>query len=304
LAKFFVITVSLLAFAASFSIRQRWFPPANLASATPGDYRRIVSLAPSITETLFALGLGDRVVGVTRYCKYPPQVKDIAKVGGYMDPNFEAIIALKPDLVILLEEHEQSLGGFGKLGLKTITVRHKTVAGVIDSLRTIAAVCQADSQGRAIADDMQSRLDRIRKKTANANRPRIMIAVDRFRGGGNLADVYIAGKDDYFDKMIDLAGGANVYRQGGIRFPVVSIEGIMRLNPQVIVDLASGLGDKPDEADIAADDWRGLTGVEAVKHNRIYAISRDYSLVPGPRFIKFVEDLAKLLHPELDWNDP
>ncbi len=96
-------------------------------------------MAPSLTETIYALGLGDRLVGATRYCLYPPEARAIPKVGGFLDPNFEAIIALKPDLVILLTEHERTLPGFQKLGLETHVVCHKNMAGIIDSLRSIAA---------------------------------------------------------------------------------------------------------------------------------------------------------------------
>jgi iron complex transport system substrate-binding protein len=302
--KFVLITASLLAFVACFSIREQCFPGPNIADVQQAKYVRIVSLAPSITETLYVLGLSDRLVGVTRYCKYPLEVQTLPKVGGFLDPNFEAILAIKPDLVIILEEHQQSLSGFQKLGLNTKIVCHKTVKGVIDSLRSISSVCGVESQGRKVADDLQSRLDRIREKTASAKRPSVMIAVDRIQGSGGLVDVYIAGADDYFDTMIELAGGKNVYRQRSIRFPVVSTEGIMRMNPDVIIDLVSGLDQEPFQPEHILADWQGLVNVEAVKNQRVYAINRDYATVPGPRIIKFVEDLARLLHPEIDWNGP
>jgi iron complex transport system substrate-binding protein len=260
-------------------------------------------MAPSITETLYALGLSDRLVGVTRYCTYPPEVQRLPRVGGFLDPNFEAIVALKPDLVILLEEHEQSLPGFQKLGLRTTVVCHKYIDGIIESLRTVASVCGVEDRGRRVADDIQSRLDRIRDKTAHAKRPRVMIAIDRIQGSGGLVDVYIAGDDGYFDNMIELAGGENAYHRALARFPVVSTEGIMRINPDVIVDLVSGMDTEHFQTERTLADWQGLAGVEAVKRHRVYTFNRDYSTVPGPRFIRFVEDLARLLHPELDWND-
>ena len=301
--KFLIATACVLVFAACFSIRERYFPAENNAAVGTGDYRRIVSMAPSITETLSALGLSDRLVGVTRYCTYPAEVQRLPKVGGFLDPNFEAIVALKPDLVILLEEHEQSLPGFQKLGLRTSVVCHKYIDGIIQSLRTVAKVCGVEDRGRRAADDIQSRLDRIRDKTAVHRRPRVMISIDRIQGSGGLVDVYIAGNDGYFDKMIELAGGENVCHQSLARFPVVSIEGIMRMNPDVIVDLVSGVDTEDFLPQQNLADWQGLGGVEAVKRHRVYAFNRDYSTVPGPRFIRFVEDLARLLHPEIDWND-
>jgi iron complex transport system substrate-binding protein len=308
--KIALIASSLLVFVACFSIRERYFPARAqrdspiFADAKIGTvpYRRIVSMAPSITETLYVLGLSDRLVGVTRYCTYPPAVQKLPKVGGFFDPNFEAMVALKPELVILLEEHEQSLPGFQKLGLNTTIVCHKYIDGIIDSLRTIARVCGVEAQGRRVADDIQSRLDRVRKKTAHSKRPRVMIAIDRIQGSGGLVDVYIAGNDGYFDKMIELAGGENAYHRTLVRFPVVSTEGIMRINPDVIVDMVSGVDTEHFQPEQTLADWRSLTNVEAVKQHRIYAFNRDYAIVPGPRFIRFVEDLARLLHPEIDWN--
>ena len=300
--KIVLIALSLLVFVLSFSIRERYFRAPNMAVSQAGSFTRIVSMAPSITETLYALGLSDRLIGVTRYCTYPAKVRTLPKVGGFLDPNFEALVSLRPDLVIILEEQEQSLPGFQKLSLKTKVVCHKTIKGVIDSLRSIASICGVETRGRKIADDIQSRLDRIGEKTAHGKRPRVLIAIDRIHGSGGLVDVYIAGADEYFDKMIELAGGENVYRQGSVRFPVVSTEGVMRMNPDVIVDLVSGVDLEHFQSDNTLADWKELANVEAVKQRRVYAINRDYSIVPGPRFIKFVEDLARLLHPEIDWS--
>jgi iron complex transport system substrate-binding protein len=300
--KLFLIAACLLVFAASLSIRQRLLQTPDDSLTSQCSCRRIVSLAPSITESLYALALGDRVVGVTRYCKYPAEVQTLPKVGGFLDPNFEAIVALKPDLVIILQEHERSLPGFQKLGLKTQVLCHKTIEGIIDSLRQIPRVCGLEIQGPNIADSIQTRLDRIRKKTACLNRPRVMIAIDRIQGAGGLVDVYIAGQDGFFDKMIELAGGENVYRQGAASFPVVSAEGIMYMNPEVIIDLVSGLNQEDFQAERVLADWNCLPQVAAVKQRRVYAFNRDYATVPGPRFIKFVEDLARLLHPEIDFN--
>jgi iron complex transport system substrate-binding protein len=301
-SKIVLIASSLLVFATCFTIREQYFQLPNNAVSRQGNFRRIVSMAPSITETLYVLGLSDRLVGVTRYCTYPPEVQKLPKVGGFFDPNFEAMLALKPELVILLEEHEQTLPGFQKLGLNTTVVCHKYVDGIIDSLRTISRVCGVEDQGKRVADDIQTRLDRVRQKTAHSKRPRVMVAIDRIQGSGGLVDVYIAGNDGYFDKMIELAGGENAYHHTVVRFPVVSTEGIMRINPDVIVDMVSGVDTEHFQAEHTLADWQSLSNVEAVKQHRIYAFNRDYAIVPGPRFIRFVEELARLLHPEIDWS--
>ena len=132
-------------------------------------------MAPSITETLYALGLGDRVVGVARDCHYPPEVENVKKtgnVGGYYDPNLEAILALKPDLVIMLEEQALALPNFEKLKLETLVVSHQTIDGIIESFRTIGRKCGKGPEGRRMAREFQNRVDRIRQQTRAAVRVR------------------------------------------------------------------------------------------------------------------------------------
>ncbi len=297
--KLILAAVILLCFAGSFLARDRIAQPSEDAvSAT--DASRIVSMAPSVTETLYALGFGDRVVGVTRYCTYPPEVALTPKIGGYHDPNFEAIARLRPDLVVVLDEHRPLLPAFRKLGLSTLVVNHKTIAGVLDSLPRLGQACGQLDRALAIRDAMVRRLDRVRRQTAGLSRPRVMFSIDRIVGTGRLESVYIAGADGFFDKMIELAGGRNAYQQGRVRFPVVSPEGILRMDPEVIVDMVSGMtASRPDEAALRAE-WQQLAGVSAVRSGRVHVVAEPYAFVPGPRFVLLVEKLARLIHPELD----
>jgi iron complex transport system substrate-binding protein len=298
-----LLAAIVLIFSASLLAHKRLDEPLRPEVTPLWQCRRIVSMAPSITETLYALGLGDRVVGVTRDCKYPPEVNDKVRIGGYFDPNFEAILALKPDLVVMLEEHEQSLPGLEKLKLETLAVSHKTIDGIIESFRTIGRVCGKGPEGRRMACDYENRLERIRRKTRLLPRPSVLMALDRTLGCGHLADVYVVGADDYFDRMIELAGGQNVYRDRGVRYPVVSPEGMLWLNPDVIVDLVpKQVLERIDRQTIAAD-WNELAELEAVKNHRVLVFAQDYAHVPGPRFFRVVEDLARLLHPEVDWKN-
>src|SRR3990172_5373816 len=200
-----LIAAIVLVFSASLLAHKRIEDPMRPEATPFWQCRRIVSMSPSITETLYALGLGDHVVGGTRYCEYPPEVKDKVQIGGYFDPNFEAILALKPDLVVMLEEHEQSLPGFEKLKLETLVVSHQTIEGIIESFRTIGRVCGKGPEGRRMAYDYENRLGRIHDKTRLLPRPRVLFALDRTFGRGHLVDVYIVGADGYFDRIIELA---------------------------------------------------------------------------------------------------
>ena len=301
--KFVLATMIALAFTGSYLARRFLVEPPG---GRPGEGRapqRIVSMAPSITETLFALGLGDRVVGVTQFCSYPPEAAERTRVGGYLNVNFEAILALRPDLVVTLDSQGLPRSAFDKLRLgPLLCVCHKSVDGVLDSFRTIGRACGAEAKAREIARDIEARLERIEQKTAGLERPRVMLAIQGTVEGGHVEDLYIAGSDGFFDKIIALAGGENAYPPGPVRFPIVSAESILWMNPQVIIDMTPGLAPKTKAPQTVLADWRQVAEVDAVTTGRVYAVDQDYASVPGPRLILLVEDLARFIHPEIDWQ--
>ena len=295
--------IILSVFAASFTAKRLLRKAEPEEAPQPRRCERIVSMAPSITETLYALGLDDRVVGVTRYCSYPPATMRKPKVGGYHNPNFEAVLALRPDLVVLLTGDRQSRSAFRKLGLNTLEVCHNNVEGILASFTRIGRTCTADNEARRIVAGIETRLERIRRGTAGLKRPRVLIVIQRTADGDRLEHVCVAGTDGFFDKMIALAGGENAQPPSAVRFPLVSAEGILWVNPEVILDMTAGLvqGKRGQQSPLGA--WQRLGEVEAVKSGRVHALRADYAFVPGPRFILLVEELARLIHPEVDWEE-
>ncbi len=298
-----LLAAILLVFSASLFAHKRLDDPLQPEVSPFWQCRRIVSMAPSITETLYALGLGDKVVGVTRFCKYPPGVEDKKKIGGYYDPNFEAIVALKPDLIVMLEEHEQSLPGFQKLRLETLVVSHQTLDGIVESFRQIGRVCGRGAEGRRLAREYQNRMERIRSLTRDLPRLSVLMSLDRILSRGHLASIFVVGDDNYFDQIIEIAGGKNVYREVGIRYPVISTECILRLNPDVIIDLVPpDMAGQQDRQTILGA-WKELEQLQAVNNGRVLVFDQGYTCVPGPRFIQLVEELARVLHPEVPWDN-
>lgn len=275
-------------------------PDALARNRSARQTQRIISMAPSVTETLFALGLGDRVIGVSRFCNYPPEAAAKPRIGGLFDPNFEAIVGARPDLIVMLEGSLQNRPAFDKLGLPTLVVCHKSIDGILASMTEIGRACGVPEKGEAIAADLKARVERVQKKVAGRPRPRVMFAVERTLGSGKIQDVYVAGADGHLDGIIAMAGGQNAY-QGNVRFPVISSEGILKMNPEVIVDMVPRLVGGADR-DAIGSDWQQLAQVDAVKHDRVFVLDDDYVSIPGPRFILFVEKLAKLIHPEVDWQ--
>jgi len=270
-------------------------PDAAARGAIP---QRIVSLSPSVTEVLFALGVGKRVVGVSRFCTYPPEAQAKAQVGGYLDPSYEAILALKPDLVVLRGENERFVQPFRELGLTLLAVRHDSVEGLLESITTIGRRCGAAQQAEQLAAGIQSQIHSITARTAGLERPRVMLVAERTLGSGRIQNVYVAGSDSFMNRVIHLAGGKNACSDTSAGFPVVSGEGILRMNPQVIIDLVAKHKQIALSQEELLRDWQQLADVEAVRSGRVYLVDDDYAFIPGPRFILFVEKLARLVHPE------
>ncbi len=267
----------------------------SVGSAHP---RRIVSLAPGTTEILFALGLGDRVVGVSRYCDYPPSATTIPEVGGYFDPSYEKIVSLEPDLTILLTSHRAAKAELEKLGLQTLTTPHETVADVHEAIGLIGEACGAERAADSLSTQLSRRSETVQRAVAGRDRPRVLVCIGRDTESGQLAGLYLAGNDDFYDEIIELAGGVNAYENASVAYPQVSAEGVIQLDPDVIIDLVSDMipgNKKPEEIE---RQWYQLPTVSAVRNRRVFVIVGNRALRPGPRYVEFLEHMAELLHPD------
>lgn len=274
-------------------------PPTH--PSVPAEPRRIISLAPSVTETLFALGLGDRVVGVTDFCRFPAEARSKPRVGGFHNLNYEAIVSLRPDLAVTLVEQQPARNALAILGIPSISVSHQSIDGVLDSIPAIGQTCGVAQRAEVLAADLRARLEAVERMTCGLPRPTVLIVVSREWGAGSPRDLIVAAADGHLDRIVDLAGGRNVVEGAVARFPAVSSEAILSLDPDVILELpgesvAASLG----VARLAAD-WAGLDRLEAVRRRRVVALADDHATIPGPAVVEAVERVARLLHPEADW---
>ena len=280
--------------------------PGVANSATPGQPksspRRIISLAPSITEVLFALGLGDSVVGVTRFCTFPPEAASKDDVGGYYDPNYEAIAMLKPDLVVCMPEHEKPREYLAAMGVETLTVSHQSIAEILASVRTIGAKAGVRNQAETLVTELEQRIDEAATKTRGLSRPAVLIALGRDVELDRIEDVYVAGQGGWYEELVELAGGVNAY-DGGLPFPSVSAEGILSMNPDVIIEVLGDITRTEVDYEHVGLGWRSLPQVSAVQAKRVHLLHRDFALIPGPRFVQILDEFIRALHPELIWSD-
>jgi iron complex transport system substrate-binding protein len=239
---------------------------------------------------------------VSRFCDYPPAVSQLPKVGGFFDPNLEAIVALRPDLVVLLTESEQAAAALRELQIPTLLVCHQNLDGLLESFQTLGRACGAEAESRKLLAQIQSRIDRIGRMTAARPRPRVMVVAGRALNVGKLEAVFVAAGDGHLDRLVELAGGVNAFPSGTVRFPTVAQEGILKINPDVIIDLVAerDLAEFGKEKILA--DWQQVAEVEAVRRGRVCILADDRATRPGPSFVVLLEHFARLIHPEIDWQ--
>lgn len=253
-------------------------------------YCRIISFAPSLTETLFALSLGDKVVGVTDFCNYPPEATKLPRVGGYTNPNYEIIMRLKPDIVILLKEHTSLFGFLQKNRIEYLCVDNRNISAILSSFRIIGGKCGHSKQADSLAMLIQNEViqDRIKPPW-----PKALICVDREnRGNGKITGIYCAARRSFYDELLSAACMDNVWNDSAITYPEVSAEGIIRMQPDIIIDF-SMRSQRISEKQIKSD-WQCLPMVPAVKNNRVFCISNDYATIPGPRILALLRDLKNM----------
>jgi len=271
----------------------------SIVAASP---RRIVSLAPSLTETLFALGLGDRVVGVTRFCAHPPEARELPQVGGYLDPNYEALVALEPDLVVLIPSSAETGRRLESLRIPVLRVDQHDVAGVLESITFLAAAGGVPGRGAELRASIEERLTSVAKLVAGIPRPRTVVVVGHDVGGGVVRRVWAAGPDTFYDDLLAVAGGVNAVAGGISSYPELSREGLAALDPDVVLDVIAGVEERGIDLEEIRAGWRELVELRVVREARVSILDGDVMVVPGPRLPEMVERIARALHPEIEWK--
>lgn len=273
-------------------IRWRGALAALLLCAAPASAQpqRIVSLAPSVTEVLFAVGLGPRVVAVTSYCRYPPAALRLPKIGGYLTPSYEALVSAAPDLAVVLPEHADIEPKLAMLRVPVLRLDHRSIEGVLAGIDAVGRRCGVEAGAEALARGLRDRLARLTAATARLVRPRVLLCFGRT---DDLRRVYASAPGTVHDDLLTYAGGINAVPPGPVSYPTLSLEGVLRLDPDVIVELAPGRGD----AAALMRQWQAAGALRAVKTGRIHVFTDDFLSVPGPRFVRFTETLARALHP-------
>ena len=256
----------------------------------PQPVRRIVSLAPNLTETIYALGLEDRLVGDTDYCDYPADAKKKTKVGGGIDPSLEVIASLHPDLVLVTKSFNrlETTQSLDRLGISSYATDPHTVADIMSSVKTLAAVLGVPEAGASVAEEMQHRLDDLQQRIGSLPPKRVLFVVWT-------QPLISTGKDTFLADALRHAGAVSII-DSSQDWPQVNLEEVARLQPDFLVFAESHSGDASREMAKLAT-LPGWKIVHAVRNHR-YAVISDAVNRPAPRIVSAIEDLARQLHPK------
>jgi iron complex transport system substrate-binding protein len=259
----------------------------NITSAP----QRIVSLAPGITETLYALNLDDKIVGVTSFCDWPAAARTRPQIGGFTNPSIEKIVSLKPDLIIATADgnRKDTVLQLERLGLPVYVTNPSDTKGILRSILNIGKISNREKNAGILVEKLQRRLNNIAVQIRHKRKPRIFFQI-------GLEPVVTAGKGTLINEAIERAGGINIAGDDVARYPRYSAEGIMGASPEIIL-FAPMINDK--EFTMVKNFWREFEGIPAVKNNRIYPIKTDLISRASPRIVDAIEKMASIFHPDI-----
>ncbi len=266
------------------------------ASLWAADAQRIVSTAPSITETLFAMGLGQRVVGVTIYCKFPAEAAKLPKIGNLLTPDLEAIMALKPDLVVVHKTTTHLVESLTRLRIPILQVESQNLDAIYAGARKVGKATGASADAERMIRDLQLQLKELKQLTAGLPKPSVAFIVGHTPG--KLEGMVAGSGTSYFSDLLEYAGGSNIFHDVTAPYPKISLEEILSRNPDAIMELSGDA--RPKQEEVLAL-WRTKGVLKAVKTGRVFALESSPFLVPGPRAAEAVKILLRLLHPEIQY---
>ena len=256
---------------------------------------RIVSLVPAVTEMLFAIGAGDAVVGVSSYDHYPPAVDSRTRVGALVDPDFERILSLRPDLVIVYGTQNDLVNRLTRAGIAMFNYQHAGLADITQTMQQLGDRTGHSADARREVDRIEAGLTAIRRRVAGQSRPKTILVFEREPGA--LRGMFASGGIGFLHDMLETAGGANVFADAKRQNVQVSTEMLLASAPEVILEVRPSEGWSADRLARERDVWKTLASLPAVRANRIYIFDDDMYLVPGPRVLEAVQHIADVLHP-------
>lgn len=264
--------------------------------AAGGSYSCIVSITPSLTEIIYALGCGDRIAGVGDFVAWPPEAAAKPRVGGYLNPSLETILALDPDLLVIQGRSEQAAEFCERNGIAFERFEIDRIADVYAAIERLGGLLGVPGRADSLAAALRGELDSVSARVAGYGRPDVFYSMGH--SPGEMNTLFTAGGNSFVSELITVAGGRNIFADRVELYPEISKEVLVSRAPGLIIESGVGhAGDSDYEARLR-DDWRMFPTIPAVIGGRVYIVTEPYFEIPGPRLGKAAAMLAGLIHPE------
>ncbi len=285
LARALALVVLLPAAACAFTVQDQ----AGRTLVLPAPPRRVISLVPSVSEILFAVGAQERLVGVTDFCDYPAEARRKPHVGGMLAPSLETMVALRPDLVVATTagNREETFAQLARLEIPVFLVNPTSVADVFDLVSRLAELTDRGEAGARLVAMLRARTRAVSERVALLPRPRVLYVLWP-------EPLIVPARGALVSELIALAGGESVTADGGTGYPRYGVEAALARAPEVIILASHG----PSQGAMARDKWERFTRIPAVKAGRLYTVDGNLMHRYGPRVVDGLEQLARLIHPE------
>ncbi|TAK15844.1 MAG: hypothetical protein EPO35_06445 [Acidobacteria bacterium] len=261
----------------------------------PSAPARIVSIVPAVTEMLFAMGAGPQVVGVGSYDHFPAEAERLPKVGALLDPDFEKILSLRPDLVVVYDSQTDFIARLQRASIPIFHYQHAGLADITSTVRQLGDAVGRRRDAETVAAGIERELDAIRRRVAPLPKVRTLLVFGR--ENGSLRGIYASGGVGFLHDLLLIAGGIDVFDDIKRQNVVISAEQVLARAPDAIIEFHDS---DATDARMSAEKqvWRQLPSVPAVRNDRVYLLKGDFLTVPGPRIVQVARLLADALHPK------
>ena len=264
--------------------------------------QRVISTSPAITEILFALGVGNKVVGVTDFCSYPKEACILPSIGGPLNPSTETWISLKPDLIIIQEDSEIIQKNANIFKIPSLTVSVSNLKDILISIQAIADSLEVPKIGRQLTDKIKIKINDYRIQLKQLKPRQVLMLLSDTNDPSR--DLYAVGRETFLNELLTIAGGENVLPHTMAKYPKISKEFIIAKSPEIIIEIGPKSNLSNEGILVRKKAWGKYPTLRAVRNDRLYFIGADYILIPGPRLVNILDDLTRNIHPELFLNQP
>lgn len=253
--------------------------------------QRVVCGSPAVTEIVYALGGGERVVGVSDYTTYPPEAAQKPRIGGRLNPSRERLLVLDPDLIVTQGRHESLAAFAAQYGIRFRGIKLDSLDDIFAAVRAVAAALDVEQAGEALTERLRTALARIEEASAGRDPTRMVLIVGRTPG--DLRGLTTVGPGTFLHDLVRMAGGTNVFADTRGAYPRISKEALIARQPELIVELSPGLPEGQGVALLA--DWRKVGALAAVEKRNVHVLTQDFLLIPGPRVVSTARELSALV---------